>query len=312
MPIVLDLILPLFGVVLAGFAAAKLRVFGEAMNQGLSRFVFSFAIRLALFRALARAELPAEVPWDFLLSYFGGALFVCLVAALAARLLFGAKGDAQAIIGMGASYSNNVLLGVPLVLLAFGDQASLPLFLIIAAHALTFFSGISIWIEAARAGAVRLDRLPQMLVSASLQNPVMIGLMAGLAWNLAGLPLWKPLDDFVRLIGSAGVPCALFALGASLAGYGLRGSLGQTALMVVLKLVAFPAVFWLLAVPVFALPPLYVNVGVLLAALPTGINAYVFAARYQVAEAPMAGAIFLSTALSFVTLSLLLGWLGPA
>lgn len=311
MQIVLDLILPLFGVVLAGFAAARMRVFGEAMNQGLSRFVFSFAIPLALFRALARAELPRQVPWDFLVSYFGGAAFVCLVAAGAARLMFGAKGDAQAIIGMGASYSNNVLLGVPLVLLAFGDEAALPLFLIIAAHALLFFSSVSIWIEAARAGSVRLNRLPQMLVSASLQNPVMIGLLAGLAWNLLGLPLWKPLDDFVRLIGSAGVPCALFALGASLAAYGVRGSLGPTALMVGLKLVVFPAVFWVLAVPVFALPPLFVAVGTLLAALPTGINAYVFAARFQVAEAPLAGAIFLSTALSFVTLSLLLGWLGP-
>jgi hypothetical protein len=88
MQVIVDIVLPLFGVLAMGYAAARLGAFDEAANRGLALFVFMFAMPMLLFRALASATLPQQIPWGFMLSYYGGAFVVFAVAMLAGRLLF--------------------------------------------------------------------------------------------------------------------------------------------------------------------------------------------------------------------------------
>ena len=107
------------------------------------------------------------------------------------------------------------------------------------------------------------------------------------------------------------MPCALFSVGASLRAYRLKGALPPAALMVALKLVAHPLIVWALVSFVFAVPPLWAKVAVLLAALPVGVNVYLFAVRYDAGQAESASAILLSSVLSVATLPLVLLWLGP-
>jgi len=126
-----------------------------------------------------------------------------------------------------------------------------------------------------------------------------------------GFRLPGTLERFAALIAGAAVPCALFSVGASLRGYRLRGALAPAALMVALKLVAHPLIVWALASYVFGVPPLWAKVAVLLAALPVGVNVYLFAVRYDAGQAESASAILLSSVLSVATLTLVLLWLGP-
>ncbi|MCK5488908.1 MAG: AEC family transporter, partial [Gemmatimonadetes bacterium] len=72
-----------------------------------------------------------------------------------------------------------------------------------------------------------------------------------------------------------------------------------------------PAIVWLLATLVFDVAPLWTSVAVVMAALPTGINAYLFAERYDHGVATAATAVLLSTGLSIGTISILL-YLLPA
>ena len=80
--------------------------------------------------------------------------------------------------------------------------------------------------------------------------------------------------------------------------------------MVALKLAVHPLAVWLLATLVFDVPPLWAKVVILLAALPVGVNVYVFATRYDAGQAESAAAILISNVLSVVTLPLVLLWLG--
>jgi len=63
MELIFGIILPVFGTLGLGYAAARFGVFDEAANRGLSLFVFNFALPLMLFRAIARADLPDALPW---------------------------------------------------------------------------------------------------------------------------------------------------------------------------------------------------------------------------------------------------------
>jgi len=139
-----------------------------------------------------------------------------------------------------------------------------------------------------------------------VRNPIIMGLLLGVAVNLGGLGLPGPVDTMAEMVGASAVPCALFALGASLAGYPLTGDLPPALVLSFLKVVAHPALVWLLAVPVLGLEGIWVPVAVTMAAMPSGINVYLFGARYDVAPGVAARTVLISTAASLVTLPVLL------
>ena len=304
--------MPIFGLMAFGYGATFTRVFDAAAAQALAAFVFYFAIPLMLFRSMAGASLPDQIPWGYLLSYYIGVVAVFATGMGLAGAWFGGSFERRAITGFGGAFGNTVLLGIPLVLTSFGEEAGLPLFLMLAFHSTLLFTAITVVIEVGRGSREGLRELPLKVVGGLAGNPILWGLLGGIAINLAGLELPGPLEHFMALIGGAAVPCALFSVGASLRAYRVMGALPPAALMVALKLFAHPLIVWALARFVFAVPPLWANVAVLLAALPVGVNVYLFAVRYDAGQAESASAILLSSVLSVATLAIVLLWLGPA
>jgi predicted permease len=115
-----------------------------------------------------------------------------------------------------------------------------------------------------------------------------------------------PVDRIAEMMGAAAVPCALFALGASLAGYPLAGDVPPALALTAFKLVVHPALVWLVAVPILGLEGIWVPVAVTMAAMPSGINVYLFGARYNAAPGVAARTVLLSTVFSIGTISVLL------
>jgi hypothetical protein len=304
--IVLDIVMPVFGLVLLGFGAARFRMFDTDAIRGLSLFVFNFAVPVMMFRSIATIELPPAINWGFLLSYYLGAATVFLIAMLAGRLTFGRAVDEQAILGTGAAHSNLVLLGIPLILTTYGEQAALPLFLIIVFSNPILFPTVTSIVEISRGRDQGLRHVPLRIGRALLMSPPVTALVLGLIFNWFSIPLLGPIDDIAALLGSAGPPCALFVTGAALTQYRLAGNASEATMMVVLKLAVQPAIVWLLASFVFDVPELWMQVGVIVSALPAGVLAFLFAQRYSICIAPATSAVFASTALSAFSLTLLL------
>ena len=293
-----------------GYGATFTRVFDRAAANALAAFVFYFAIPVMLFRSMATTTLPDEIAWGYLLSYFLGFALVFAIGMTVARAAFGGSLARQVIIGFSAAFGNTVLLGIPLVLTSFGEQAGLPLFLMMAFHGTVLFTTLTVILEIGRGGRDELRAVPMKAVMGLVSNPILWGMAGGIAFNLLALELPGPIDRWATLIAGAAVPCALFSVGASLRVYRIAGALPPAMMIVALKLVVLPLVVWLLAVAVFDVPPLWAKVVILLAALPVGVNAYLFGTRYDAGQAESAAAILLSSVLSVVTLPLVLYWLG--
>ena len=310
MSVLIDIIVPVFGVVGLGFFAARRGWISEAGADGLATFVFNFAIPAMLFRTMATRALPDPIEWEFLIAYFGGAYVVWALGMAISRFGFGRDLATASIAGMSAGYANTVMLGIPLVLMAYGDAGMLPVFLIIAFHSAQMFFVVTVLVEASRGQRGDIGKLIVNVLRGLVLNPVVMGLLAGVAWNIWGLGLPKPVDALLQLLGKAAIPCSLFSLGASLARYRLMGALAEASASSALKLLLHPLAVYLLGAYVFALEPLWLNVAVILAATPVGINVYLFAMRYDTGTAPSATAILLSTVLSVLSLAALLQMLG--
>ncbi len=306
MSMVTGVVLPVFGVVLIGYLVARTGVLNAAANDGLARFVFNIAVPCLLFRAMATAELPAVTPWPFLASYYIGALAIYGIGMLASRRLFQRSPAEQAISGMTSCYSNAVLLGIPLVLAAYGEASAVPLFLMVACQGPLLFAIGTLLVESALGHSGEVRRLPRKVFDVLVKNPVIISIVAGLLFNVSGFEFIDSVDAIIAMVAAAVPACALVSLGASLSQYRLTGDLREPLLLVALKNVAQPLLVWILATLVFSLPPLWVKVAVILAALPSGVMAHVFARNYQLNEPVVSQTITLSTAVSLVTLSLLL------
>ncbi len=307
MSVVLDIVLPVFGVVGLGYGATRVGWFSGEAESGLAKYVFDFAVPLMLLRTLATAKLPDTVPWGFFGSYYLSAAFVFGLGFLVARFAFRRTYGGQVITGFGFSFGNTVLLGLPLILTTYGEAGELPFFILLSVHGLSFFTLTTLLLEIDRldGAASRRQMLTQTLRSL-VTNPILIGIFVGLFFNLGPVGLPKPVEEICALMQRSVTPCALFSLGASLTRYGIAGRLFQSSVVVVGKTMLMPALVYGLATYVFHIDPMWTQVAVLMAAQPSGVMTYVFAKKYDVGQAIATTSIFLSTTSSLVTLSVIL------
>lgn len=303
-----EIVLPLFGMIAFGYGAAWSGLLRERTAEGLSDYVYTIAIPLLIFRTLTEATLPDALPWAYWLAYFAGAAAAWAIGQAISAWLFG-RGTREAIIhGFSAGQSNVALVGIPLVLSAFGEPGALPLFLLIAVNLPLMMTTASILIESSGSGFSRQTLLS--LARNLATNFILIGFAAGLAAQLVGLKLGGAPKAIVDLVAASAVPCALFAMGLALRRYGVTGDLGVTGVLVALKLMVHPFIVFLLAHYVLALPPIWAGVAVTFAAMPCGINSYLLAERYRAGVAAAAGAVSISTALAVLSISFWLWMLG--
>ncbi|MCP5152154.1 MAG: AEC family transporter [Ectothiorhodospiraceae bacterium] len=308
MQTLLDVIAPIFGVIAIGFVAARGGLVSTATAEGLSSFVFRFAIPALLFRTLAHRTLPDALPWGLVAAFYGGVFATFAIGWAVGGGGMALRGAERALFAFSGAFGNVVLLGVPLALTAFGDAAALPTFMVVSFHSLLLMPTVTVLLELARGHERPLRDIPASVARGVLGNPIVVALIAGSVWSLAAWPLGGPVDAVLELLARAALPCALFAMGASLARLPIGSSLRPVGPVVVLKTLLCPALVGLLAGPVLGLDPLVGAVAVLMAAQPTGINPYLFAQRYGQGVALTAAAVVVSTAFSVVTLSLLLAW----
>ncbi|KWV54866.1 hypothetical protein AS026_38605 [Rhizobium altiplani] len=122
------------------------------------------------------------------------------------------------------------------------------------------------------------------LVELRAKNPLLISPMLGTVVLVSGWQLPAPAHTFLKLLGGAAAPCALIALGLFLAGMQPNRKaerLSTVGILVGLKLVAQPAITWVIAGPVIGLTPIATHTAVLLAALPTGTGSFMLAEFYN-------------------------------
>ena len=177
------------------------------------------------------------------------------------------------------------------------------MFLIIGFHSMTFMPITVALIHGGRGDGTSWTAQLREVASAVLKNPIVLGLLAGFLVNLSGLVLPGGIDRIVELMGNAAVPTALFAMGASLVATPARGDRAPALVLTVLKLVVHPLLVWVVAVPLLGLDGLWVDVAVMLAAMPTAVNTYLFAERYRAAPRVAARTVLLSSLFAVLTVS---------
>ncbi len=310
MTALLDVILPVFLVIAAGWLAAKRGIVTEESVDALMRFAQGIAVPVLLAQSIGRLDLGASYDVGLFVSFYAGAFAGFGLGFLDARLLGRPTTDAVAI-GFAAMFSNSLLLGVPITERAYGADALAGNFAIISIHSPMLYATGILAMELARSHGQGLParRVAGQVLRAIATQPMVLGITAGLIINLGQLPLPGFVWDAMKIVAGAAIPCALFGLGGVLLRYRPAGDGRAIAMVVALSLVVHPLIAWSLGRFAFDLGTDQLRSAVLTGAMAPGVNAYLFANSYGVAKRVAASAVLLATLASIGTIWLWLALL---
>jgi predicted permease len=314
-------LLVLVAVVGAGWYAGRTPLMaGPEPVKAISTLAFYLLIPALLFRSMATVDL-AHLPWATLVAFFVPTTAWVLVVYAYHRWRQhhqdGRHGSLEinereaatpAARSMMASFGNTLQVGLPLVASLFGDAGLAIHVAIISLHALTLLTLATVLAEVDMARARHavvggnVWGTVKQTVRNTLIHPVILPVVAGMCWNLLGLPVPQPMDEALQLLASGVVPLCLVMIGLSLAHYGIEGYARVAVACTVGKMLVMPAVVLVAAHWGLGLSGLPLTVIVLVASLPTGSNALLFAQRYQT-QVPEATATIVVGTVAFAALA---------
>ncbi|WP_300520511.1 AEC family transporter [Aliiroseovarius sp.] len=300
MSALVEVILPVFLVIAAGYVTVWRGLFTGQVVDALMNFTQSFAIPVLLFRAISRLDLAASYDPALLISFYTGSATGFTVALLGARYLFKRPWPDSVAIGFGGLFSNLVLLSLPITERAYGVDALGPNFVLISLHApFCYTIGVTA-MEFAKSEGIGLGQTLMSVARAMLRNPLVIGISAGFAVNLSGLPVPGVVNDAVDLLAGAALPAALFGLGGVLVRYSPEGDMKIVALVAATSLILHPAVTFTLG-NLLSLSPGQLRSAVISASMAPGVNTYVFANMYGVGKRVAATLVLVATGMSILS-----------
>ena len=304
-------LLPVVLLIGIGFAAGRLKLIrGEAVRD-LSNLVFLVLVQALLFRTMATADLARLDLRSVALYYIvAGAMFFAL-------LLIRGLNSRSAVLALAAIFSNTLMIGVPLVQLAYGQAGLVHLFTLISMHALILLTLATVVLEllvareqaAAGLGPRRhiAATVAQALKNAIL-HPVPLPIIAGFLYSLTGWGLHPVVERPLKLLGDAFGPVALVLVGVTLAQTAIGPHLRGALVISVLKTILHPLLMWG-AGRALGLTGLPLAVMVVAAALPVGANVFLFSQRYKKAEDLVTASVAVSTLMAVGTVSVVMGLL---
>ncbi|MGB0225545.1 MAG: AEC family transporter [Litorivicinaceae bacterium] len=305
---VFNILAPVLALGLIGYFATRFGFFLSTHRDGLSKYVFDFAVPMLLFSAIVELEPPEASTADLFITYYVPLVAIFTLGMIASWLVLQRSVIEAMVIGLGSCFSNTVLLGIPLIPRALGDDALFPLFLLISVHGITVFTAVTVIIEIARGRDAGLANLPKQVANGLIGNPLIVGLGLGFLWKLTDLGIHPVAADVFHLVATSVTPAALFVLGSSLASYSISGSLAPAVLVTTLKNAIHPLAVFILG-SLLGLEALWLSVATMLAAMPAGMNMYLFASRYHVSPPTATTSILISTISSIVTISIVIALL---
>ena len=297
--------LPFFALIALGFQACRTGFFTAEAAAYLTKFVFYFALSAMLFRFSANLSVAEVFDWWFVAAYLWGCFFVYLIAT-AIALIRRIGIEQAAVEAQCAVIGNTGFLGVPMLVVLMGPDAAGPVLMVLALDLIVFSSLIVILITGSRDGRMSLGVLKTVGLGL-VKNPMIVSMTLGLAWSTTGWAVPGPVNEFLAILGAAATPGALFAIGASLAGKSAE-RVSVAGWLTFCKLVLHPAAVAFAALLLFPVPIFDAAVMIAAASLPVAGNVYILAQHYGVAPQRVSASILISTALSILTVSVVIAW----
>jgi hypothetical protein len=307
---ILSITAPIFLLIALGFAAVHKGMLARGDMRGLGGFVINFALPALLFKAMSQRSLADMVDVGLLSIYTLGSLAATAVALAMICIVQKRSLRTGALVAMGMSMSNSAFIGFPIAQQLIGKEAGAMLAIYAVVETMIMMPLLLTLAEIGENGGGHWTKVAGGIFKRLLKNPMIVAIVAGVAFSATGLAMPVPLARAIEMLSSSSAPVALFCIGGTLAGLSLKGMRGDIGMIVAGKLILHPlAVFAMFLLLPFGNPTLR-TAAIINAGMPM-LSIYPLLAQKYGKEGITAAALVLTTVMSFFTISGLL-WLTGA
>ncbi len=300
------LLFPFFGLIFIGYLAGRITKQPAEALGWLNTFIIYAALPALFFKLVAKTPVDQLARMDFVgLSLLATYSIFTLLFVIGYVIRRNSLADTT-IQSFAGSYGNIGYMGPGLALLAFGERAAVPVALIVCLeNAMHFVTAPALM---AIAGG---DKRPPLTLAGDvarkvLTHPFILSVIAGFLAAIIGWQPPQPVQQLVDYLAQSAAPCALFAMGVTLALRPLRRVPVEISYIVPAKLILHPLLAYLILSSFGSFDPVWVSTAVLLAALPTATNVFVIGQQYGVWQERASATILITTGFSVFTVSLVL------
>ena len=233
-----------FGLVALGYLCGWTGFLRTEVGDALSDFAVAVAVPMLLFRTMVNIDFGGGLPLALWATYFPGIVVTWIMAQIVMVRVFGRDAKAAVVGGLSASFSNLVLLGVPFMLGVYGQPGFEVLSLLVAVHLPSMMAASIVLFAWASRGEGASDPLAIFadFLRKLFSNPLVIGILAGLAWRATGIALPAIGVRFVDALANVAGTVALFAMGLGLRKFSISGNVAAAIAMAGLKLMVMPGI----------------------------------------------------------------------
>lgn len=300
---VLNLALPFFGLIIIGFACGKWKKLPDQGLAWMNFFILNVALPALFFRILSQTPFEQLARLDFVaatgLATASAFTLSYLVGLIARR---GRLTDAT-IAAVAGGFGNVGYMGPGLALATLGAEATVPVALIFCFDALLIFSLVPLLMAVSGSTETSFGRAVLDVAKGIFLNPLLISAALGAVAAAYHIPTPVAIDRLLQFLYATSAPCALFALGVTVALRPLKSVPWEVPLLVTVKLVVNPLLVIVTLTWFGPFDPVWMSTAVLLAALPPAVTAYVFARQYEAYISQASGVVLLGTLASLATLT---------
>jgi predicted permease len=303
---VAGLALPFFGLILLGFVAGKIWRGEAAALAGINVFVIYFALPALFFQLISKTPIDQLANGRFVLATTFTTFVACALCFAFAVVRNGGDVAEATVQGLVGGYGNVGYMGPPLALAALGPAAAAPAALVFCFDVALVFTLAPLMMAVARPAGRSLARTLLDIPRRVLLHPFIVATILGVLGAATEIHPPEPIERLLSLLSGASAPCALFALGVTVASRPLERVPGELPVLLLVKLVAQPALVFLVLSWAAGFDEIWVETAVLMASLPPAATIYVIAAQYRVYVLRASSAILLGTAASVATVTVVL------
>ncbi len=298
---ILSLTSPTFLLIAIGYLVVKLGWMPQENVRPLAWFVVNIGLPAALFKALSSRSFQDILHYDYLLVYGLGSLLSFATLFILARLRNKSITEC-ALFGLGASISNSLMVGFPIITQLFGEQALIPFTLTLIIENLFI---LPLALALADTGQQKNSHfimafaksLPQLI-----KNPIILSIAFGITSTAFGIQPPLIVNKVIDVLAVTVAGVSLFAIGGMLVGLKTKGMVTDLSSIVVGKLIIHPLFVFVFLLFFPDIPLLFQHVAILLACMPMFSIFAVIGMRYHYGG--LCSAVLLPTTLvSFVTIN---------
>jgi malonate transporter len=300
---VINLALPFFGLIFIGFGCGRIKQIPDTALAWMDFFIVYVALPALFYRILAKTPLQQLAQVDFVFATTLATFWAFSISFAIGMTIRKGNIAESTIAGLAGGYGNISYMGPGLALTTLGPRAAVPVALIFCFDNIILFTMVPFLMALAQPKPMSVPAIAVEVARRVAGHPLIIASALGVL--SAALHFAPPLaiERLMQFLQNAAAPCALFALGVTVALRPLKSMPWEVPPLAAVKLMVHPVLVFLLLSLFGPFDQVWVYTAVLMAALPPALNVFVFARQYDAWVEQASSAVLIGTLVSVVTLT---------